>query len=566
MPRSTRLLVASFSSIAVLGLAACTSILGDFDVAPNGVDNDASNPGDGSPGTDGAPTDGSSGEGAAPGTYLLSADSIVFVKAGATATVAVKLDRNAFDAAVDVTVTGLPAGVTASPLTVAAGATTGTLTLTAAAAAVVGAEAKASVASTSGTVTAPAAVVDVAVSGPTGTLDPSFPAALPYGAGLGTIQDAVLQPDGDVVLFGTFHQAAGDAPSLVMRVHPDMTVDSTFTLGAIATNASASPIGTAVAGLLQADGKIVVAWTEGASSKLNISRLTASGTLDPTFGNPSTSTVSTSGTFPTTSPEVVGLDIDKNGSIVYGQMLDSSTVQAWRFTSAGVADSTLGVLGNYGNKTFTKAEPVLQLGTINAIFPQTDGTYYFLGYGTGEPGLSMDTLARTTSGFVLDTTFGPSSGKLGWETGNGKFNINESLQIGNTIYSTGITAASCTSNVTYCVASWTLSAGDAVGNGPICPTTTTGLGCNDTSIRIAKGPGTTIITAGYSTFLGGAVVARYTTSPLAVDTSFGNAGVGRLTKSTGASDIYPVAVLTTAQGTTLVFNHDPSKAIQRFWP
>ncbi len=88
MPRTTRLLVASLTSVALVGLVACTSILGDFDVA---------SPGDGSD-DGGPPNDGSSGEastdGAPAGTFVLSAGAQAFVKASASVDVPVTIESS----------------------------------------------------------------------------------------------------------------------------------------------------------------------------------------------------------------------------------------------------------------------------------------------------------------------------------------------------------------------------------------------------------------------------------------------------------------------------------------
>lgn len=547
------------ATATLFSLASCTAILGDFTTSA-AAGSDGGPAGDGSQSGDGAPQ-GDGGPGV--GTFTIAATpSTEFIQPGKTAQVAITVARNQLADPITIAITGLPAGVIAAPLDIAAGAASGSLVLTAAASAIVGTNASATITATSGTVTAAPQKLDVTVSGPTGTLDTSYPATLPFTSALGVIGDALVQADGKILLFGTFHKVAGDAPSLVMRLNPDATIDTTFTLGAIKT-AVASPAALAVAGLLQTDGKIVVAWTQGAGGVLNFTRLTAAGTLDPTWTvNPATSTVSTNGGFVSESPQVVALAEDKDGSLVYGQFQDSSTVLAWRFTSAGIADPSLGTMGNFGNRTFAKAEPVLSISNVQSVFPQTDGTYYFLGYGVGEPVLSMDVLARTTSAFVADTTFGPSTSKGGWETVSGKFNVNESVQIGNTVYSAGIISGSCTTSVTFCVASFTVASGDATVVGLECPTTTTGLGCNDAAVRIAVGPSSTLLVAGFSTIAGGVpIVARYTTSPLTVDTTFGNHGVAALR---GAQT--PVAVVPAPDGTTLIFDQDATYPIQRVWP
>src|SRR5262245_16813092 len=195
--------------------AACTSILGDFSLGAAASSPDASEEGGQSPdaasnveGGDSAP---------APGTFTASVSpSSVILRPGATAQVTVAVQRSAFDAPISVTASGLPAHVTAAAATISSppAAQTATITLTADATANAGDSAQASFTTSSGTTTVSAGTVTVTVAGPSGTLDPSWPKKLPFGAGLGTINSALVQPDGKLVLFGTFHAMTGDAPSL----------------------------------------------------------------------------------------------------------------------------------------------------------------------------------------------------------------------------------------------------------------------------------------------------------------------------------------------------------------
>lgn len=569
-------IVSSLAAGAVLlGLASCTAILGDFDVAsqseadagPDGSLNDGSNDGS-NDGTDGTTP-----------AVALSAPLSVFVQAGQTANVPITLHRTVDDAPATIAVTGLPANVSAATLTLPGGTATGdekaTLVLTATTAATLGAVGTASISASTNGAHADPVTMRVTVSGPPGSVDTTFPATLPFDPSLGTVDDAVVLPDGKLLLFGTFHQSAGDAPALVVRVNADATIDSSFTVGAIATSASASPIAAGIVGLVQPDGKILVAWLQGASSVLHVTRLTPGGALDATWHDPTTATVSTSDPFPVGSPQIVPFTLTGDGSVVTAQVLDSSNVQAWRFTSAGALDPTLGSVGNYGNATFTYGDPANSFSTSastgTSIFELATGNFIWLGDGTGTGShFSGQVIGRTTSAFVLDTTFGPSGNQHGWEWGN-RFNdlMGESVLAGDTIY-TAVQkgGGGCVTDVDFCLSAWKLGANDATTGVGICPDTTTGLGCSDAAVRIAHGPNGTLLVAGFSSTLSLPVAARFTIGPpLAVDTTFGTNGVAKLRGVGGASAIEtPVAIVSMPDGTTMVFNHDTQYPIQRLWP
>jgi hypothetical protein len=511
----------------------------------------------------------------APGTFSASVSPpSVLVRPGATAQVTVSVQRNAFDAPITVTASGLPAHVTAAAANIPSppAAQTATLTLTADASANAGDSAQASFTASSGTTTVSAGTVTVTVAGPSGTLDPSWPKKLPFGAGLGTINSALVQPDGKVVLVGTFHATTGDAPSLVLRVNSDASLDTTFQTGAIGTSASASPLAAGVKGILQADGNILVAWTQGANSVLNVTRLKPNGALDGTWNNPNTATVSTGLTFASATPQIVvpiALQV-ADGSVVFAQGVGSgsnSGLQVFRFTNAGVPDPSIGVAGNLGTVYIQVATPALSLTSSNGVFPQADGSIYFIGSGVGGLGFSGQLTARTKKTMVLDTTYG--SGATGWDwTLRSSQNIYDAVMVGGTIYGAieqQITP--CTNNaVSMCASAWTVTG--TPGTKVACPDISTGLSCNDVGVRITPGPNGTLLVAGFSSGAGGIpVVASFTQMPFAANATFGTNGVAKLRGSaTDAATESPVAIVSTPDGFTIVFTHDAMYPIQRLWP
>jgi uncharacterized delta-60 repeat protein len=562
--------------VAGLGVTSCVQVLGRFDFeassSTGGSASSSTSASNGSSSSASSSTGGSgSSSGATNGTFTLSATpASVLVKPGASVQVTVSAQRSNFNDPIAVSVSGLPADVTATGTTIdpPPAAQSATITLTADGSALPGDSAQASFVGAAGATTAPAASVLVTVAGPTGTLDTSFPATPPFTSGLGTIQWAAAQPDGKVVLFGTFHATPADAPAVVLRMNPDGSLDTSFQTKSIATSASASPLAQAVKGLVQADGRILVAWTQGSSAVLNLTRLLSDGSLDTTWNNPNTATVSAIA-YTATNPPVVPLALQaSDGAVVYAPPLagGQSGVSLYRYTSAGVPDPTVGIAGDFGNVYEGVATPVLEIDGVSGLFPQSDGTTYLLGKGIGGQGFSSQVSAQFTSTLTLDTAYG-SSGS-GWDWGlRGSQNVYDSVMVGSTLYgAVSQEFAPCTSAVTLCVSAWTIGA--QPNQNYACPDVSTGLGCGDVATRITPGPNGTLLVAGFSPSAGGLpIAARFTQAPLAADAAFGTDGVTKLrASSTSATTGMPAAIVSASDGSTLVFTQDPTYPIQRLWP
>ena len=112
-----------------------------------------------------------------------------------------------------------------------------------------------------------------------GTADPTFipPLVTPVVRSAGNI---VLQPDGKVLMAGTFLAVSGTTVNNIARMNADGSLDATFNTGGAGTN------GTVYDMVLQPDGKIILA---GAFTSVNgtaanrLVRLNANGTVDPGF-------------------------------------------------------------------------------------------------------------------------------------------------------------------------------------------------------------------------------------------------------------------------------------------
>lgn len=136
-----------------------------------------------------------------PAITLVSGSATASVVQGATTTIPVTVTRtNGFTGPIDIAVTGLPAGITAAPLSIADGATTGTLTLTATSAAAATTTPVNITLTASGTgVTAQTATValSVAAAATPGFTLTAAPAALSATAGQGGTSTVTLARTGN---------------------------------------------------------------------------------------------------------------------------------------------------------------------------------------------------------------------------------------------------------------------------------------------------------------------------------------------------------------------------------
>ena len=112
-----------------------------------------------------------------------------------------------------------------------------------------------------------------------GALDPASAAG--SGAG-GTISAVAFQPDGAILVAGSFTTLHGVARNRIARLLPDWTVDPSFDPG-VGANSTINGIA------VQPDGKIIIVGsfsTYGGVARNEVARLTAGGALDTGFVNP----------------------------------------------------------------------------------------------------------------------------------------------------------------------------------------------------------------------------------------------------------------------------------------
>jgi len=392
------------------GATACVGVLGDFSVS--------SSANDGGPGDDAATIEASSeasSEGSAPDGgggdagqadfSLAVATPYVGVVRGASGSVGVTLaPSGGFGGAVAIAVSGLPSGITADPLTIAAGQTSGTLTLHAPAGATLGDGPQLTLTGTSGALTH-TATVGLLVQDAPGALDSTFgqQGLLSGGYLFRFLGGMTLQPDGKLLVCGTYD--AGPWVAFVARFNADGSPDATFG-GASADGGPSgpgsvtipAPVSQAPAGCgavtVLPSGDIAITGAAGDANQntvLWVVRLKSNGTLDATFGNDGVAEVSAMAVQPPSNG--ASLAIDSGGNLVvagsYGPFHNPLLA---RFTPSGQLDTSFG-----------------SSGVAFGSYPGANG---FDGLGLASNGdilasliLSPFGAQRFTPGGVLDSTF-----------------------------------------------------------------------------------------------------------------------------------------------------------------
>ena len=324
---------------------------------------------------------------------------------GTTATIDVTVTRlPGHDGVVVVEPVGLPAGVAFDPLTIDAGATTGTLVLRADAAAAHSLPTTVQLRGTLGTSTA-STEITVTVYGPPGSLDTSFGGGklmIPAGASDDFANAVAVQADGKLVIAGRGAEHLGDFA--LIRLDRDGQLDATFgTNGRVLTD-FAGTSETIFAIAIQPDGKIVAAGTTtraGTSNDFAVARYLPNGELDPSFGSGG-KVVTALGT---DSDTAYALALQPDGKLVVGGDSNRGSSQTGvdfalvRYTAAGALDTTFGTSG-------VVLTPIASNGARDSIYALAlqaiDGETRIVAAG----GEGDFTIARYRDNGALDASFG----------------------------------------------------------------------------------------------------------------------------------------------------------------
>jgi uncharacterized delta-60 repeat protein len=283
-----------------------------------------------------------------------------------------------------------------------------------------------------------------------GTVDESFNPgtgvnAYGYIVGLSQVYAVAVQPDGKVLVAGTFATFNGVARSGIARLNADGSLDTTFDPG----TGAGGPNPEIYCLALQADGKVLVGGTFNSINETNrngIARLNANGSLDTSF-DPGTGVNGL-------PPSVYALASQTNGQVLVAGFFssvngtnrnqiarlnsngsldtsfdpgigpnnailsmavqhDGKMVIGGRFTKVGGTNQTHIARLNYDgtlDTNFTATGTSGGVGDVCSIALQSDGKVVLGGKFTLVNGVSRKGFARLNSGGTLDAAFNPGTG------------------------------------------------------------------------------------------------------------------------------------------------------------
>ena len=215
-----------------------------------------------------------------------------------------------------------------------------------------------------------------------GTLDETFN----LGSGF---NDAVfstnIQPDGKIIVLGSFTTYNGMANNRIVRLNSNGTIDATFNVGIGANDNVKSAV-------IQADGKIIVIGnftSFNGVAKSRIVRLNADGTTDATF-------LTTGANSPINS-----CVLQSDGKILLG---GSFTL------FGGTARNRIVRLNSDGTLDTSFNSSTAANGFVNTILLQPDGKILIGGNFTYYDGVPVNRIARLNADSTLDMTFNSGTG------------------------------------------------------------------------------------------------------------------------------------------------------------
>jgi uncharacterized delta-60 repeat protein len=262
----------------------------------------------------------------------------------------------------------------------------------------------------------------------------SMDAAFTTGSGSNNIiQKIAIQPDGKIIVAGTFTTYNGTASNQIARLNTDGTLDNSFSTGTGVNKAIQSIA-------LQPDGKILIGGkfgTYNGTTRDHLARLTSTGALDGTFSP---------GSGFSNSPEVRAIVLQPDGKIMYGGQFSkfngSSSEGIVRLNTDGSLDNTFVVaagtflyslaiqpdgkflIGQGGGTNIKRvsatgaADATFTPGTganntVDVIVLQPDGKILIGGFFDTYNGTTRNHIARLNSDGTLDASFNPGTGTVG---------------------------------------------------------------------------------------------------------------------------------------------------------
>lgn len=533
-----------FVAASLLGGAfGCAALLGFEDTTLR--ENEGGLPRDGDGGTSG-----DTGGNTDAGTNAISVKPAnPVLRRGGTLDLAVDVVRSAGTTGdLTVTLVDLPAGVTATPATLGAGASSGTIKLTATPVATLGSTI------TKVTVTGadlPPLDVSLLVADPAGNVDSTFDGdgvAIDATKGLaGAFYALALAGDGSIVAGGAGNGAAANAGWLLRRFGAGGALDVAFTAAA-APGLPATNELRAIA--IDALGKIVCVGASvppvPAQPVLTVARFMPTGALDATFAG-GVVRIPTAETPLGSSAYAVA--IQPNGAIVVvGSRRDAGigeTGIAVRFADNGTRDATFN-----GGNTITVADTRFVGVAIEA------GGNVVIGGTTTPNAAAAYVLTRRTSTGGVDATFG-TGGTASFATGfranafvrmpNGPFALAGDVRTGPAAYTVGLAGPN----------------GAPIYGRSLVPSAAGAF------FAMATQDEAHFIATGYVTAANGeARVDRILTDGGTKDPSFGDAGTSLLDPGVNGSDLTLTAAAIQKDGRILVGGNrsNAGAVVIRLWP
>lgn len=231
-----------------------------------------------------------------------------------------------------------------------------------------------------------------------GTLDTAFKTNNGVGTNGQPIERHVLQPDGKIIIIGSF-QWNGSTPYNLARLNSDGTVDSTFMSNVgVGTNETAP---SSIA--LQSDGKIIVVGgftTWNGQSAIGAYRMNSDGTKDNSF----TSSIPITPGYP-------------GGANYVGQLPNGKLIISGYYYDANWNYITYANIYNTDGSFFSQLDSTV--GSVSSLIVQSDGKYIVLGsYYDTNFGTTTYKVIRFNSDGTKDQTFnsnigtGPTGGEV----------------------------------------------------------------------------------------------------------------------------------------------------------
>jgi uncharacterized delta-60 repeat protein len=357
-----------------------------------------------------------------PGQFTLAVSStqLPVIQQGSSVLFKVAVTRQSgFTGAVNLSLSGLPTGVSGPSPTIASDSGSADLPLTATATAPHSLPTTVTVTGTSGDQVA-TKTFTVTVSGPPGSIDTSFgsggPVITAVNAGEDYARAIAVQPDGKIVVAGSTITPQQGTDFAVVRYDRDGALDTAFNAGGKVTTAISTGTDEANAVAIQSDGKILVAGStnEGTSiQRFVVARYNSNGSLDTTFGTGG-KVITSFGSGP---DRAYAMAVQPDGKIVVG---GEATVAATgldfalaRYNTDGSLDTGFGT----GGKVTTPVQGSTGRDAIYALALQTLGGETRIVAAGGEGDFRV---ARFTANGTPDSSFagnGKVSGIFGSSIG-----------------------------------------------------------------------------------------------------------------------------------------------------